>query len=61
MNDEGKFEEPHAYRGTTCGVDNEQPGSYQLARWVNTEKRACGYLRADFRLVGNTEFITGRR
>jgi hypothetical protein len=22
MNDEGKFAEPHAYRGTTCGVDN---------------------------------------
>ncbi len=23
---------------------NGQPGSYQLARWVSTDKRACGYL-----------------
>jgi hypothetical protein len=47
MSDESKFAESHAYRGTTCGVDNGQTGSYSGSE-VGFAEIAVDLLQARF-------------
>jgi len=41
--------------------DDEQPGSYQLARWVSTDKRACVYQLNSTCLVSAVLFHMTRK